>query len=120
MRHTPSVDVSDDGPKLDQEWTETANNVCGTLRGCPDASHVAESFAGAGWRVRSTSWDAYEVETNWCNVEIDPAESTDVLLNGVVDPRRIDQLAGLLDRFGPRYSLELYDGDDRLVREIQA
>jgi len=41
MLHTPSVDVSDDGPKLDQEWTEADNNVCGIVRGCRDASYEA-------------------------------------------------------------------------------
>ncbi|WP_158771472.1 hypothetical protein [Streptomyces sp. NRRL S-340] len=58
--------------------------------------------------------------TSWCQVELDPVEGPDILLSGVVDPRRIDELAGLLDHFGLTYSLELYDGDDTLVREIRA
>ncbi|WP_326754753.1 hypothetical protein OH738_12940 [Streptomyces hirsutus] len=114
------MDISEDGQKFDPEWSEVGNNVCGTLRGCRDASAVAERFVGAGWRSRSSSWYGYEVETSWCRVEIDPVEGSDLLLNGVVDPQSFQELAGLLDHFGLRYSLELYDGDDSLVREIHA
>ncbi|MEV7991972.1 hypothetical protein AB0O67_08645 [Streptomyces sp. NPDC086077] len=42
------------------------------------------------------------------------------MLNGVVAPQRFDELGGVLDCFGPGYSLELYEGDDTLVREIHA
>ncbi|WP_123967454.1 hypothetical protein [Streptomyces sp. TLI_185] len=83
------VDVSDDGPKLDQEWTEADNNVCGIVRGCRDASCVAERFVRAGWRARSSSWDAYEVEASWCNVEIEPAEGSDVLIEQWAVLRRL-------------------------------
>jgi len=117
--HTPIVDTSDDGQKLDPEWVEVGNNVCGALRGCRDASAVAERFVRAGWMSRSSSWHGYEVATSWCQVEIDPIEGSDILLNGVVDPRRVDELADMLDRFGLRYSLELYGEDNTLVREIQ-
>ncbi|MEU6706497.1 hypothetical protein [Streptomyces wuyuanensis] len=112
--------IFDDSRKLDPEWVEVGNNVCGTVRGCRDASVVAEHFERAGWRSRSSSWYGCEVETSWCQVEIDPVENSDLLLNGVVDPQRFHELAGLLDRFGLRYSLELYDEDDGLVREIHA
>lgn len=118
--HNPGVDVSDGGPKLDPEWIEVGNNVCGTLRGWRDASAAAEHFERAGWGSRSSSWYGYELETSWCQVEIDPVEGSDLLLNGVVDPERFHELAGLLDRSGLRYSLELYDGDNCLVRDIHA
>ncbi|MFD5658644.1 hypothetical protein [Streptomyces hirsutus] len=114
------MDISDDGPKLDSEWGEVGNNVCGVLRGCRDASGVAQHFVRAGWSSRSSSWHGYEVETGWCQLEVDPVEGPDVLLNGVVDPQRFDELGGLLHRFGLRYSLELYEEDNTLVREIQA
>ncbi|MFE2300448.1 hypothetical protein ACFXAW_19950 [Streptomyces sp. NPDC059445] len=45
--------------------------------------------------------------------------ASNLLLNGDVDPQRFDELGGELDRLGLNYSLELYDGDDTLVREIQ-
>ncbi|MET9361309.1 hypothetical protein ABZX93_10380 [Streptomyces sp. NPDC006632] len=114
------MDISDDGRKLDPEWVEVGNNICGVLRGCRDASAVAQHFARAGWSSRSSSWHSYEVETSWCQLEVDPIEDPSVLLNGVVDPQRFDELDGVLRRFGLRYSLELYEGDGTLVREAQA
>lgn len=117
--HNPGVDISNDGQKLDPKWIEVGNNVCGALRGCREASAVAEYFERAGWRSNSSSWYGYELETSWCQVEIDPIEGSAILLNGVVDPLRLDELAGLLGRFGLPYSLELYDGDDTLIRAIQ-
>ncbi|MFF3685073.1 hypothetical protein [Streptomyces sp. NPDC002187] len=114
------MDIADDAKQLDPEWVEIGNNVCGTLRDCRDASSITEQFVRAGWRSRSSSWHGYELETGWCQVEIDPIEGSAILLNGVVDPRRFDELASLLDRFGLRYSLELYEGEDTLVREIRA
>ena len=117
--HTPGVDISDDGRKLDPEWIEAGNNISGSLRGCRDASSVAERFVRAGWRSRSSSWYAYELETSWCQVEIEPIDASDLLLNGVVDPRRFDELADLLTRFGLRYGLELSAADGGMVREVR-
>ncbi|MET9421394.1 hypothetical protein ABZY06_11770 [Streptomyces sp. NPDC006540] len=111
------MDVSDKGQRLDSKWIDVGNNVCGTVRGCRDASAVAEHFVRAGWRSRSSSWYGYELETGWCQVEIDPIEGRTILLNGVVDPLRLEEFAGLLGRFGLPYSLELND-DDALIREI--
>ncbi|MEU2261626.1 hypothetical protein ABZ557_15380 [Streptomyces sp. NPDC019645] len=91
------MDISVGGPKLDPEWIEFGNNVCGTLRGWRDASVAAEHFVRAGWSSRSSSWYGYELETSWCQVEIDPVDGSDLLLNGVVDPERFHELAGLLD-----------------------
>ncbi|MGW4878907.1 hypothetical protein ACWEPI_20385 [Streptomyces sp. NPDC004262] len=113
------MDISDDGQKLDPEWAEVGNNVCGVLRGCRDAAAVAQHFVKAGWDSRSSSWHDYEVETSWCQLEIAPIDGPDVLLDGVVDPQRFGELDGVLRRFGLRYSLELYEGDGILVRETQ-
>ncbi|MFJ8073110.1 hypothetical protein ACIQ7Q_03950 [Streptomyces sp. NPDC096176] len=113
------MDPSEDRQKLDPEWIARGNNICGTLRGCRDADSVAERFTRIGWRARSSSWYGYEVENSWCQVEIEPLDAPDLLLNGVVDPERLDELAGLLRRLGLCYALELSDDDDNVVREIQ-
>ncbi|MEW2047696.1 hypothetical protein [Streptomyces sp. NPDC005476] len=113
------MDLFEDGQELDPEWVGIGNNVSGILRGCRDASVVARTFALAGWTSRSSSWQGYELETSWCRVEVEPVEGPDVLLNGVVDLQRVDELADVLHRSAARYSLELYDGDNTLVREIQ-
>ncbi|MET9465476.1 hypothetical protein ABZY44_11790 [Streptomyces sp. NPDC006544] len=113
------MDISDEGQPLDPVWLEINNNVCGGLTGAPSASLVVERFIGAGWSSRSASWKSYEVETGWCRLEVDPTEG-DTLLNGVVDPQRFEDLATLLTRFGLPFSLELYDDDGELLREIEA
>ncbi|WP_436956809.1 hypothetical protein [Streptomyces sp. SudanB182_2057] len=111
------MDISDDGPELDPGWREAANNLCGILRGRP-TSAVAELFVGAGWMSQSSSWEGYEVQTHWCRVELDPLDRTETLLNGVVDPGKLDVLAALLSRSGTDFVLELYDEGHRLLREI--
>ncbi|MFE2325432.1 hypothetical protein ACFXD5_16190 [Streptomyces sp. NPDC059385] len=113
------MDISDEGQLLDPVWYEINNNVCGGLADAPSASLVADRFIGAGWSSRPVSWESYEVETGWCRIEVDPTEG-DTLLNGVVDPQRFDDLAALLTRFGLRFSLELYDDEGELLRNIGA
>ncbi|MEU1191509.1 hypothetical protein [Streptomyces sp. NPDC005859] len=113
------MDISDEGQKLDPEWVEVGNNVCGVLRGCRDVAAVAQHFVRAGWSSRSSSWHGYEIENSWCELEADPIEGQGILLNGVVDPQRFDELGNVLRRLGLSYSLELYNGDETLVREIQ-
>ncbi|MFJ9806837.1 hypothetical protein ACIRTB_01165 [Streptomyces sp. NPDC101158] len=80
---------------------------------------MAARFVGAGWSSRSSSWYGYEVETSWCQMEIEPVDGPDVLLNGVVDPTRLDELGRLLSYFGLRYELELSDENNTPVREIR-
>ena len=84
-----------------RQWAELGNNVCGVLHDYRDAPAVAARFVGAGWSARSSSWYGYEVETSWGQVEIDPIDGPDILLNGVVDPERLDELGRLLSSFAP-------------------
>ncbi|MGV9310599.1 hypothetical protein ACWDR0_00195 [Streptomyces sp. NPDC003691] len=105
----------DEGPKLAPEWEEADFALYGTVR-VRNASTVAEWFARAGWRSRSSSWYGYEVETDWCRLELDPHKG-EVLMNGVIDPDRLGLLAKLITRFGLGFTLELYGADEELLRE---
>ncbi|MET8895718.1 hypothetical protein [Streptomyces albogriseolus] len=109
--------MPDESGDLAPEWTNLSNNVCGTLHGYRDAATAAERFGRLGWRSRSSSWYGYEVGTTWCEVELEPIDAHGVLLNGVVDPSRFDNLAALLTGFGATYTLELYDENNNLLRE---
>ncbi|MDR3079593.1 MAG: hypothetical protein LBV60_01460 [Streptomyces sp.] len=113
------MDLSDEGPEFAREWDDLGNTVCGVLHGCRDASAVAARFVRAGWRSRSSSWEGYELETSWCQMEIEPIAGPNVLLNGVLDPTRLDELGRLLAAFGLAYTLELSDENDALVRELR-
>ncbi|MFR9796037.1 hypothetical protein ACL02U_09050 [Streptomyces sp. MS06] len=111
------MDLSDDGPEPAPELQDADNNLCGHLRGL-GVSALAELFVRAGWRSRSSSWDAYEVETARCRIELDPVAGDGILLNGVIAPDRLDALAMLISRFGAGVTLELYDEDGTLHRRV--
>ncbi|MFE1551099.1 hypothetical protein [Streptomyces sp. NPDC058718] len=113
------MDIFAEGPELDRQWLDLSNNAWGVLHGCHDTSVVAARFVGAGWSSRSSSWYGYELETSWCQMEIDPIDGPKVLLNGVVDPAHLDDLSRLLGSFGLPYELELSDEHNALVREIR-
>ncbi|MFD8805313.1 hypothetical protein [Streptomyces sp. NPDC059597] len=111
------MDISHDGPELAPHLHHAGNNLSGTLRGRATSS-VASRFVGAGWRSRSSSWEGYEVGTDWCEVELDPVGKRETLLNGVVDPDGLDALAALLTWFGVSFRLELCDERGGPVREV--
>ncbi|NGO79184.1 hypothetical protein G6045_26545 [Streptomyces sp. YC504] len=114
------MDISDDGQSLDPRWIGVSNNIAGVVQDCPDGSAVAAAFVRAGWSSRSSSWSGYEVETGWAQIELDPVEGREVLLNGVVAPQRLDDLASVLRRLSHGFVLELYDDSGALVQEIRA
>ena len=101
-------------------WLVTGTDVCAVLRGPLSTPAVAERFARAGWSSRSSSWYGYEVETGWCQAELDPTEGSDTLLNGLVVPEELDTLASLLTGFGLSFTLESYDDEGTLLREIRS
>ncbi|MEV5089212.1 hypothetical protein AB0N18_15020 [Streptomyces griseoincarnatus] len=112
--------MPDESGDLAPEWTGISNNVCGILHGHREAAPMAERFERLGWRSRSSSWYGYQVGTTWCEVELEPVDGQDVLLNGVVAPSRFDDLAALLTRCGAMtFTLELYDEDDNLLGETR-
>ncbi|WP_329331389.1 hypothetical protein OG866_01285 [Streptomyces sp. NBC_00663] len=100
---------------LDTTLADRANNVCGSLDGGIDPAQVAFRLGSLGWRTRSSSWYSYEAETAWCRIEIDQTDDGTTLINGVIDPRRIDDLATLLARLGWQHSLELSDDNGNVV-----
>ncbi|WP_229070954.1 hypothetical protein [Actinoplanes sp. DH11] len=106
------------GPRLDGELAVLDNNVYGLLRDLPDASRIAQLFAGSGWRARSSSFTAYEVEREWACLELQQLPDG-VMFSGVVDPARVDELGGVLTGLGLRYTVELWDpAGTEMLREL--
>lgn len=112
---TPTSDDSDQ--RLDAALADMANNVCGILKGGIDPAEVASRLGSLGWRTRSASWCSYETETAWCRIEIDQTDDGTTLINGVIDPQRIDDLTKLFAGLGWHYDLELFDENDNAVEE---
>lgn len=94
-----------------------ANNLCGILGGHIAPTLVVSRLGSLGWRTRSSSWYSYEAETTWCRIEIDQTDDGTTLINGVIDPQRIDDLATLLIRLGWQHTLELSDENDDIIEE---
>ncbi|MFF4439946.1 hypothetical protein [Streptomyces sp. NPDC001621] len=113
---TPTSD-SIDQPR-DTRLADMANNLCGIINGGIGPALVASRLESLGWRTWSASWYSYEAETLWCRIEIDQTDDGTTLINGVIDPHRIDDLATLLARSGWQHSLELYDENDELVERL--
>lgn len=93
------------GPRLAAEWARLDSNVYGSLVDPPPARTIAESFAGAGWRVRASSWTDFEVEREWVRIELRQLPDG-VILSGVVDPSRVDELGTVLAAAGLACSIE--------------
>ncbi|MER7109812.1 hypothetical protein [Streptomyces sp. NPDC000229] len=112
------VPTSGNGDRpLDAALADMANNVCGILEGGLDPVLVAFRLGSLGWSTRSASWCSYEAETAWCRIEIDQTDDGATLVNGVIAPQRIDDLATLLTGLGRQHSLELSDENDDVVEE---
>ncbi|MEW2623310.1 hypothetical protein [Streptomyces sp. NPDC048106] len=103
---TATSDASD--RPFDTGLADMANNLCGIIEGGVDPALVASRLGSLGWKTRSASWYSYEAETPWCRIEIDQTDDGTTLINGVIDPQQIDDLATLLARLGWQHSLELY------------
>lgn len=107
------------GPRLADEWRRLDNNVYGVLRDSPEPRRLAELLVAAGWRARASSWTEYEVECEWVGVELSPGTTAEVIVSGVVDPSRLDELAAVFAGLGTGYSIELWEPGHRApVREL--
>lgn len=82
-------------------WTYPSMTKRSILSGWRLATTYAVSCAVAGTLLR---WPSTSCERGG--------------VQGVVDPQHFDELGGVLHRLGLSYSLELYQGDDALVREM--
>jgi hypothetical protein len=97
-----------DGPRFVPDGD--MSNVYGLLPSARSARDVAESFYGAGWRVRMSSETEFEVENTYAELDLYPQDP--VLFSGIVVPERIETFLSALTALGLRYEVELYGTDD--------
>lgn len=110
-------DLSDEGSRVD--ISVPAAHAAGFLPGSRSAGDLAAHFVRAGWSSRSSSWEAYEVETPWARLEIEPLDDGLLVHGGThLDPDRFDALVTVLSaRRGP-FSVEFSGEDGGLLREV--
>ncbi|MFC8723405.1 hypothetical protein [Kitasatospora sp. NPDC057198] len=100
-----------DGPRLDAAALERiglGDNVWGFLPGAADAPGAAEAFFRAGWRVRRSSRDGFQVECACAELTLAPGAP--VSFGGFVDPGRVAELTAALERTGLAFDVECEDG----------
>ena len=106
------------GSKLDEERYNIPgeNNMYGVILGTNSKIEIATKFHEIGWSVRKSSWTDFEIESEWAELHIEG--ENEILFNGMLDESKFEELQNLLEKFGLKYSLELYDGEQELKRAI--
>ena len=108
------------GPRLADDLAELDNNLYGFMHRTPASGleRLAQDFLQLGWRVSKSAWDEYDVECTWSEMNLFNAGGI-VTFAGVVDPVRVDELAGTLRSLGVDYEIELYDRAGELIRTLR-
>ncbi|MBY8870630.1 hypothetical protein K7640_02090 [Micromonospora sp. PLK6-60] len=107
------------GPRLAGHLWEMDNNLYGRLPERSNARSTAEVFVRAGWRAVATSWTECRIEHEWAEFDLLQPAAGGLLLSGVVEPSRLDDLGAVLAGLGWRFELELWSDDGpTLLREI--
>lgn len=105
-------------PKRLADWlVDRDNNLYGKLAGGLPLTDVLARLAAAGWTARWPGGDKFTAEQEWVEVTVF-ADAGGVLLHGVVDPGRLDDLSEGLAWSGLSVALELYDDEGQLVRQV--
>jgi len=94
------------------------NNLYGIISNIESKRALADMFGASGWRVGKANWTDFEVMIDWGEIIIE-SDEYDLLINGVVDPEMFDEFRKLLDSFGVKYVLELYDENGNLIKEVK-
>lgn len=105
-------------PQLDPRLVELPDNVYGTLIGAPSPADTMLRLRRLGWSVRNASWLELACARAWSELLLAPGEEDELAVSGVVDPDRLDDLAGSLAAAGLTGHLELYAADGRLTHTV--
>ncbi|MFY0602013.1 MAG: hypothetical protein JXR03_20230 [Cyclobacteriaceae bacterium] len=104
------------GFKLDEERFNIpdGHNIYGVIHGTDSKIEIATKFHELGWSVRKSSWTDFEMESEWAELHVEGENK--ILFKGMIDEDKFEELENLLDKFGFKYSLELYNEKDELLR----
>ncbi|GAA0189042.1 hypothetical protein GCM10009122_48630 [Fulvivirga kasyanovii] len=91
-------------------------NMYGTIEGINSKLELVSKFHQLGWSVRKSSWTDYEVENEWTELCIQG--ENEILLSGILDEQKFEELGDLLNSFGVKYNFELVDEFQILKRTI--
>jgi len=92
------------------------NNLHGLIFDKISKQSVAEKFKEVGWNVRKSGFYSYEISSEWAELNIDG--ENEILLNGEIDLAHFEKLERLIISFDFKYSLELYDNENQLIKTV--
>ena len=78
--------------------------------------YIAKKFEKVGWKVRKSGFYSYEISSEWAEINIDG--ENEILLNGEIDLEYFEKLEKLIISFDFKYSLELYDNENQLIKTV--
>ena len=90
------------------------NNLYGILGFKTSKHQTANHFDNIGWSVRKNTWTDYEIESTWAKLTIEG--KNEILLNGVIDEQKFDELKTILDNFKLDFSIELYNSKQEKIK----
>ncbi|MEM9276788.1 MAG: hypothetical protein AAGA80_28195 [Cyanobacteria bacterium P01_F01_bin.143] len=107
-----------EGFRLDEERYNIpdGNNMYGVVNDTISKKQIATKFHELGWSVRKSSWTDFEIECQWAELHIEG--ENEILFNGILDETKFEELGDLMVKLGFKYSIELYDDEQKLLRTI--
>ncbi len=108
------------GPKLNfnKYQMPNSNNLYGSFDGGKSKYEIALFFYNNGWNIRKSSFYDFEIENEWAEFEIN-GENNKPLLKGMIDINYFNHLIEELNLLEIKYSLELYNDKQELIKEIK-
>ena len=93
------------------------NNLYGEVSNFTSKTEFAKAIKIRGLSIHKTTWTDFEIECEWAWFETE-GEDDGITINGVIDPKKMKDLADLINGLGYDYSLEVYDEDDELIESL--
>ncbi|WP_010179683.1 hypothetical protein [Aquimarina agarilytica] len=92
------------------------NNFYGLIFDKISKESLSIKFKQIGWHVRKSGFNSYEITSEWAELNIEG--ESEILLNGEVELKHFDKLEKLIISFNLKYSLELYDNENQLIKRF--
>jgi hypothetical protein len=92
------------------------NSVYGIIFDKVSKKTISQKFEKIGWEVRKSGFYEYEIKSSWAELNIEGENQ--ILINGEIKIDHFSDLEKLLVEFDLKYSLEIYDNEDKLIKTV--
>ena len=94
------------------------NNLYGKILNNDSKYNIAILFHKNGWNVRKSSFIDFEINNTFCEFELN-GHDKEPLFSGIIDIDYFDHLIEIFDLINLKYSLELYNKQEKLIKKIK-